>query len=268
MALGPWLVFLYLLFPAKSVKAYIGHKIRQIDPQLRLTAEDPVLRLPPGIKLRDADIRLDKTPLIRWESLSFFPQFATLFTSQKSFRYRGRAYQGEATGDLFLAKDGKWRIKGDGKGFQAELMPVAALSPQGSLTGTVEGVYDLTLDQQGTLNLTIANGSLTLNKPMLEIEAINFDQLSLDAVIEQDQMRIKAMQMTGPEINGDLTGQIILKRPFDDSILNMTGTIKPHPLFLADLRKKLPAGFLSDQIAKKGVSFTINGTVKTPEVSF
>ncbi len=266
--LGAIAVFLYLLFPAKSVKAYIADQIRQFDPQLRLTAEDPVLRLPPGIKLRDADIHFDKTPFFRWESLSFFPRIQTLFADQQKFRYQGRAYQGEAAGDLFLAKEEKWRIKGAGEGFQAELMPLAALVPQGSLTGTVAGQYDFTLDQQGTLNLTIANGSFTLSEPLLEIEVINFDQLTLDAVIEQDQMRIKTVQMSGPEINGDLTGQVILKSPLNDSLLNLTGTIKPHPLFLANLRKKLPPGLLSDQIAQKGVLFKINGTVKLPEVSF
>lgn len=266
--IGAIAVFLYLLFPAKSVKAYIAYQIRQLDPQLRLTAEDPVLRLPPGIKLHDADIHFNEIPLIRWESLSFFPRIKTLFADPRTYRYRGRAYQGEATGDLFLAKDEKWRIKGGGEGFQAELMPLAALVPQGSLTGTVAGQYDLTLDQQGTLNLTITNGSIILNEPLLGIEAINFDQFTLDTVIEQDQVRIKAIQMSGPEINGELTGQITLKHPLNNSLLNLTGTIKPHPLFLADLRKKLPPGLLSDKIAQKGVLFKIKGTMKIPEVSF
>ena len=266
--IGAVVVFLYLLFPAKSVKAYFAYKVAQIDPQLRLTAKDPILRLPPGIKLRNAEILFDKTPLIRWESLSFFPRINAIFSPQKIVRYRGRAYQGEATGDVFLVSKDDWRIKGAGDGFQAELMPLATIIPQGSLTGTIAGRYDLTLDHQGTLGLAVSNGSLTLNEPLLQVEAVNFDQVTLDAVIEQDQIRINAVQMTGPDINCDLAGQVILRRPLDDSIIDITGTIKPHPLFLADLRKKLPPGFLSDQIAQKGVAIKINGTIKTPEVSF
>jgi|GEM_PF-5045265 len=265
--IGAVAVFLYLLFPAKSIKAYIAYHISQIDPRLRFTAKDPVLRLPPGVRLHDANIHFDKIPLIRWESLSFFPRANTLFADQRTYRYRGRAYQGEATGDLFLAKGEKWRIKGAGEGFQAELTPLAALMPQAMLEGTVTGTYDFTRDEQDTLSLTVASGSFILNEPLLEIEAVTFDLLTLDMVIEKEHIWIKTMQMNGPEINGDLTGEIIIRRPLHESLLHLTGMIRPHPLFLAELRKKLPPGFLSDRIAKKGLTFTIGGTVKTPEVS-
>lgn len=266
-SLGAVVLFLYLLFPAKSVKNYIAYQIRQIDPQLRLTAKDPFLRLPPGIKLIDADIRFDKTPLIRLESLSLFPRILTLFTSQRTFRFRGSAYEGETKGELFLAKEEKWRIKGTGDGFQAELIPVAALTSQGTLSGTVAGKYEFSTDQS-ILNLTILEGAFTLAKPFLEIKSISFAQLTLDAEIEQSRMQIKKAQITGSEINGDLTGQVMLRRPLNDSILDISGLIKPHPLFLAELRKKLPSGFLSDQIVKKGITFKIGGTVKEPEMTF
>ncbi len=266
-SLGAVVLFLYLLFPAKSVKDYIAYQMRRIDPQLTLTAKDPLLRLPPGIKLQDADIRFDKKPLIRLESLSLFPRILTLFTSQRTFRFRGRAYQGETTGDLFLAKDGKWRIKGTGSGFQAELTPAVAWTSQGSLSGTVAGKYEFSV-VQGTLSATISNGAFTLTEPLLEIKSIDFTQLTLDAEIEQSRMKIKKVQITGPEINGDLAGQVMLRRPLNDSILDISGLIKPHPLFLAELRKKLPPGFLSDQIVKKGITFKIGGTVKEPEMTF
>lgn len=260
-------VFLYVLFPAKSVKAYIAHQINQIDPQLELTAGDPFLRLPPGIKLRDASITFNKAPLIRLESLSFFPRIRTLLASEQAFGYLGRAYQGETSGELFLAKEGTWRINGSGEGFQTELMPIAALIPQGTLSGSVAGQFDFSANQ-GTINLTLDEGALTLAEPLLEIESINFTQLTLDAIVDGNQMQVKEVQMTGPEINGNLTGKVTFKRPLNDSILNISGMIKPHPLFLADLRKKLPPGILSDQIAQKGITFNINGTVREPQLSF
>lgn len=265
--LGAIVLFLYLLFPAKSVKDYIAYQMRRIDPQLTLTAIDPLLAVPPGIKLQNANIWIDKTPLIQLESLSLFPRIRTLFNSQRTFRFHGKAYEGEAKGELLLAKDEKWRIKGTGDGFQARLIPMASMTSQGTFSGTIASKFEISSDH-GTFNLNIVDGAFTLAEPFLEIKSINFTQITLDAEIEQSRVKIKKGQIKGSEINGDLVGQVMLRRPIHESILDISGLIKPHPLFLAELRKKLPPGFLSEQIVRKGITFKIGGTIKKPEMAF
>ena len=78
-------------------------------------------------------------------------------------------------------------------------------------------------------------------------------------------IQIKHCELSGPQVEGRITGSIVFRRPFQNSRLTLSCTIKPQPAFLADQKNSMIAGFLSSETARKrGIVLRIAGTVGKP----
>ena len=96
----------------------------------------------------------------------------------------------------------------------------------------------------------------------------HLQDLRLRVELIDRRIRISRLSVKGQEVNGNATGTIVLREPFDASALNISGQILPHPSFIRDLAGMIPAGMISEKtISGGGIPFRISGTLANPAFS-
>lgn len=106
--------------------------------------------------------------------------------------------------------------------------------------GTVGGRMSARLDFSANGNdLSVAHGSgeLTLNNATLEgakvqgfgIPDLHLDLTRLAVSLQRDQLEIKELTAKGKEISVDASGQISMRQPVEDSMLNLRAVIAAGP---------------------------------------
>jgi hypothetical protein len=67
---------------------------------------------------------------------------------------------------------------------------------------------------------------------------------------------------------GKITGSIELRKPIENSQLNLTVNAKPRPELIARLQETIPQGFIDTRsLGTRGMNFRISGSVESPDVS-
>ena len=77
-------------------------------------------------------------------------------------------------------------------------------------------------------------------------------------------LRIESLTAKGSQVNGDLSGTIRLTVPFEKSVLDMTGSVRPHPSFISDLGSGLAVLF-QNRGGNNTFPFVVKGTIEAPE---
>jgi type II secretion system protein N len=107
-----------------------------------------------------------------------------------------------------------------------------------------------------------------LQVPLINLIELAFINIEADIGFKNRQFQINQCLFKGQQMDGKLSGTITLKNPPGESLLNLTGMIKPHHFFLADLRKSLPANFIpKKRPGSSGFPVRIMGTIEKPGFS-
>jgi type II secretion system protein N len=268
------MVFLYLRFPSDLFQDALEDWTAQIYPDLQILTDtiQPTIAIPPGLELQPVRIVYSDSPVLRSDFLKVTPNLFFLFSDPKVFYLKGPL----GTGNF----KGRWEIIRKNKRPQEKLalnlynIPIDILEiierwPQykasGELTGRVD--YDSLKGAGGTveLDLQITPFRITLDPPLMGIESLDFTELKAQMTMTPRMLQIRRCEASGNQVDGKISGSIVFSRPFGNSRVTMSLTIKPQPGFVAEHKNDMIGGFLaSDRAQKRGVLLRLSGTLDNP----
>ncbi len=153
----------------------------------------------------------------------------------------------------------------------ARYRTLTSLLDEGQLAGKVSGQFDFeargaTLSAgQGTGELSVEGIGLTDVKVAgFGVPELHFRQTKLKFAIRGGRLEVQDLNATG-DINVQGSGQVVLREPVQDSVLNLRGTLLPTPT-TPDPLKALLALIPRAPGAKPDAPMTVTGTLGHPRV--
>ncbi|WP_207692523.1 type II secretion system protein GspN [Desulfonema limicola] len=136
------------------------------------------------------------------------------------------------------------------------------------------GVLGGTIAYKGTRTSNIADGDISilnciveLKTPFFNLKDLTFTQIDSKITLHNLQnLQIKETILKGSQAGGSISGTVTLKNPYEKSILNLSGTINPHPALIAKLGA-MASLFLKQKQGSSGFPFKITGTLEKPDFS-
>jgi type II secretion system protein N len=270
--------FLYYLFPSDAARDFISSYMKKSHPDYRVDVSDIKPVFPPGIELRTVGISY-KNDL--WGELDQFivtPGYFSLFSEQKTFNFRGTAYEGEISGTVDLVRDGNppgFKVNADLRHVQLEgidrLQTIFGRKVFGKLDGVVSYQGSKGADEKTDIRLNLSDVAAEIVNPLINVDIDQITFKSIDAVIAIDKqtLELKQCKALGTQADGDLTGTIRFRRPFEKSLLDFRGTLKLHHTLLAKINDIVPGGLFQQRKNENGdLPVKVYGTIETPKFSF
>jgi type II secretion system protein N len=267
--------FLYYLFPSDIVRGYTVSQLGKKIPGLQVGLREIRPSFPPGLSMIGLDLAYQGETLIVADRLRFSPMIGSLFGDVLSLNFGGSAYGGGLNGKINFSR----ADPGERMSIEATLagLRLQNLSSFRNLAGhKLTGLLGANLKfenqgskQKGKADITLSELIIQLSAPIFGIEILTFKVIEGDATLSDQVLQITQCTLKGAEMDGKLSGTITLKSPIEESLLNLTGTVKPHHQFLAAVKKTVPIISMLGQkrAGDAGMSFRIDGVLKKPDFS-
>ncbi len=274
--IGITIFFLWYLFPSEMLKDYLANRLSQGYPNILVRIDRISPALPPGIKLHEVDISRQEMALVELQSLKIMPGLGSLFSDATRIDFNGQVYDGKLKGhaEINAAPDGN-RLKIDGRVNGVKVQQISALQQlsehdiSGGLRGNfIFGVGNANPRFSG--NLTIDNCRLELLTAVFDQRTFEFKNVNAELALQNQTLVVNGFSAAGNQLDLKITGKINLRgRNSSKNVLNLTGTVTPHHVFLANIEKTIPMNLLRNKKSgKTAISFKIGGTFENPEFSF
>ncbi|MGD9010121.1 MAG: type II secretion system protein GspN, partial [Desulfobacteraceae bacterium] len=271
-ALAAVIIFLYLLFPSELFRDVLEERVAQINPDLMVVAETIRPTIPPGLKLQSVVISHTDFPVMRSDYLKVTPNLFSLLSDPKVFNFKGPLGSGDFRGRGEINR--KTKRPQDKVTLNLNNIPVEVFEilerwpqykPSGELSGRVN--YDSLKGAGGTVeaDVRITPLQIKLDPPLMGIETLDFSELKAQMTMTPRMLQIRRCEANGNQLEGKLTGSIVFSKPFGNSRVTMSLTVKPRPEFIAQHKNDIIGGFLaSDKAQKRGILFRFSGTLDNP----
>ena len=266
--------FLYYLFPSEALRRFIASELKHAHPELDITIDRIYPVLPPGLRMRAVALLYHGRPLIDAEEFTLTPVIASLFGARPEIAFKGRSGQGIFQGAVekqTTDQTSHWLVNADFSEIHLEAVPVWQHLSGYALSGRLSG--RLTFQQTGAAgigaaSLSIRDGAIEFSPPLLDLKQFDFDTLELAIALSPRRLRIERCTLKGRQLEGNMSGSIGLASAYLQNGLRLAGILRPHPVLLADLKRRLP-DTLWPQIrnSPEGFAFNIDGTVGNPRIS-
>ena len=253
------------------MKDMLVAKMNQLDPLAQLETDSVRPASPPGIKLVPLTVIYDDMPIVRLDSLKITPHLFSMLGQNKRFSFKGILADGKLSGtaDLAATSSGE-KIQGDLRfsGVPLEFLEILNqypnFKPDGKLNATVS--FDSARGGgSADINLEITPARIVLDPPLMDLKVLEFSLIKAQLAATQRMVQIRNCEATGDQLEGKLTGAVVLRQPFADSRLTLSLTAKPLPTFIADHKNDMIGGLLaSGNVQKRGLIFRISGTIDNP----
>ena len=208
------------------------------------------------------------------EDLTVSPKLTSLFDDNATFSFRGNAYAGKIEGHVDVSKktpDRRVDIGVNLSGIQLKNITLLRKLIGRNVSGILNGKIAFNgkdLSGTGKAKIVMSECRVELQAPLINLSELAFINIETDIDFKNQQFKINQCLFKGQQMDGKLSGTITLKNPPGKSLLNITGMIKPHHFFLADLRKSLPANlFPQKRPGSSGFPIRIMGTIEKPGFS-
>ncbi|MGD9082128.1 MAG: type II secretion system protein GspN [Desulfobacterales bacterium] len=268
--IGATAFFIYFLFPSDKIKSFITVHVNKTYPGINIAVDHVKPAFPPGLRLYDVKFYHTHDPLFRMEQIKIAPGLLSLFRSKINFSFKARAYTGTLEGRGELTKN-RPEVMIDGKLSGIRIKEISAVKDVlgRNISGVLDGDFTYRNKNEFGNNLKaeliISNGQIELLTPLLQLESLTFKKITADLAIKNMNLNIKKCRINGDQMDGSISGSIILKNTPGQSYLKLSGTIKPHPLFTEKLGNDLPTNLLPKKIfGKNGIHIRIYGTLDNP----
>jgi len=259
--------FLYYFFPKEQIENYLDYQVFRIDPDLRLAVGDLRLSIPPYARISDAIVSYRQQPVVRISLARVRPGLGAVLKRGTLAAFKGHAHKGRFDGKIIRGDMTAARIDlsdieiDDIDGMQS----IPGVSLSGRMTGRIILSEEDARPGPGRIDLTVSDCTVALARALFDIKMIRFDQIELKLDLKGPAVRIRRLEMKGPQMNATFEGQVELQSPFNSSRLKLTGKIQPHAEFMVRLKKKIPEPLWpSKQLLRSGVPITISGTIAKP----
>jgi type II secretion system protein N len=213
--------------------------------------------------------------MIHADWVKILPAFLTLVRPEKRFVFKGESHEGHFDGDIIVSPSSDEKntpalvIRSELSGIQLKDISGIQDRSDSEISGILGGniTYE-GKDSEGAVNakLTLTDCEIGLAEPIFSLETLGFGTIDADLEIKQKTIQVRQCVMTGHQVGGNFSGRINLKEPFEKSMLNLAGAIKPHPSFIANLGEGA-ALLLKQGSGADGFPFSIRGTFESPEFS-
>jgi type II secretion system protein N len=264
--------FTWYLFPEDEIKKYLVNRFENAKPGYGLSIASVRPVFPPGLQVRGISISNAGNELFRADQARVKPRMVSLL-SDPAFLVDVETYEGNVKARVVIPKaDGKGGVEmtADLKGIQIRGMEDLQKRSKYKFSGLLAGNVMYKGDGKtgnGEANLVFSEFKIETDTPFFNLEQLLFSavqaKLSLKA---PGELQIKECVMKGGQAEGNLSGSISMKSPMEKSLLNITGSVKPHPTLMAKL-----GNLVSMVLKKKGgqddFPFKISGTLDQPNFS-
>ncbi len=280
------LVLLFMLwyqFPAKAVKSRVEAELHNLTPDLYWHIGSIGLRPPADIRLNDIRItgaaKEGKTQFV-FDSLSLRPELAGWRkTGEMAASYHLQLFGGRIIGHLQLAANrNRFQFRGALDGIKLTKQTLGKLlkgydrEVSGQLSGSFTGSGQLQnrsrlKELAGKIRLD--KGKISLQEPVLGMNALNFNQLSSDFKYGSEVVRFTSGSMEAKLLAAEFTGTlkpVVHNLPLSN--LHLKGSLIPRPEFLASIGDAMAVNLLKQQLQDGKLPFIINGTLTRPGIVF
>jgi len=266
-------VFLYLLFPSDTASELVMAQLAKMNKDIQVDIKETNPVFPPGLKFQPLDISYSSIPVLRMDQLKIMPSLFSMLGAQKEVAFKGILGTGEMKGraEIMMENQRPQTILNINlTKVPVNVFEVLDLLPGYQVMGDVTSYinYDSTKGAGGTANikLGITPAKIVFNQALMGLEQLDFSEIDSEITVTPRMIQIKRCEMTGNQIDGKVSGSIIFRRPFTNSRLTLSCTIKPQPGFLDEQKNTIIGGFLGTASAqKRGIVLRISGTVGRPK---
>jgi type II secretion system protein N len=267
--------FFYFLFPSDTVTNSIAFHLNKTNPNINITIDRANPSFPPGLILKGVSLYHFGEELFDVEKVKIVPQLTSLLTSKATFNFNGKAYEGILKGTTDLSGNSNGRQIGavaNLAGIQIRDIPALNNLSEHTISGKLSGKFTYTnVPGSGeTVNATLSliDSKVELATPLFSLETLAFINIEAELTLNENNLQIKRCSLVGHQMDGKVTGSIGLMDPPGQSILKLSGTLKPHHVFLAELKKSFLAHLITSiSSGESGFPFKITGTLDKPRFS-
>jgi type II secretion system protein N len=267
-------IFLYLLFPKESLRAYIQAQIQQNLPDVSMEIGRVSAAFPPGLNLANILCEHKEMPLVAAKRATIRPSLLKILGSEKVLNFNVATSEGSIDGQGILrtAKQGEFSVDADID--QIALQEIAALEafPDYIISGLLSGKVNYKAvpgrSGSGSADLVVTAARFELVNPLFGIENLNFDSIEAQLNLSPRRLQLRRCDLSGNEVDGSISGSLMLRTPMNQSRLNLAGVLRPHAEFMAQLQRTVPMALLGGQnLGQKGLPFRVTGTIEKPSFS-
>ncbi|MBW1779160.1 MAG: type II secretion system protein GspN [Deltaproteobacteria bacterium] len=272
---------LYYRFPADTIRVYMESSMARANPRILVSLKGLRPGFPPGVDLEGARISLKETPqkpLLRAKKIAITPDVWSFVSGISEYYFDARAYQGDIKGRVRFDRHNvkapfaaSVLLKGIHVGRHPYLPPLVGRDVSGVLEGKIDytGQRNRFIDGTGHGTLVISDGRVQLLQPILGLDALNFDRLSVKMALKDRKVALTRLELEGPAVKGELSGTIFLKSNVSRSRLDLRGSMEPLGGLLGNIKADASAlRFLRQGLKGLNRSFVIQGTLENPEFKF
>jgi type II secretion system protein N len=266
--------FLYYLFPSESMKDLIVAGISAANPNLKISIEKIKPVLPPGIALQHIDLDYGKVALIDAAYAKLVPLPWTLFKNRKTVSFKITTSQGRIDGQAFILSADAQSMNLNAALSGIQLDQVAGLKelPNYEISGVLNGTIAIngsqSSDRTARAILDISQCTVDLLRPIFSLDKFAFSRIEAELTLDARRILINKCDLKGEELDGRISGTIQLQEPYERTLLNLSGVLKPHPELIARIKQTIPVDLFSGKnIQRTGLPFTITGTIENPGFS-
>jgi type II secretion system protein N len=255
--------FFYYLFPSQSLKAYIISQAGKVNPDFSLSAGKAELVFPYRIRLHQVDLNYLADRLIEAEELTLAPRLQSLISRKSTFAFSMNAHRGLITGTADISGGKRLVLNAVASGVQLADIPFLKNMSSNRVEGVLQGAisYAAGNGRLETLNvdLDITDMTIVLASPFFTLEKINFDIVEADAVLQNQQLKISRIILTGDQIEGNLSGYASMPNDIRQTNVNLSGTVMPQQQFVESSGFQIPPPFLDSLKTGGGIPIRISG---------
>ena len=229
-------VFLYLLFPSDIVKSRLENAVNSPDFILKMETLRP--SLPWGLKMKNITISSASSADIPFQGDLLNVQLNpwSFFQKHTSLGLSGRAYGGKFDGrvgytslsQVYPPKEGNLNFQNIDLAGCAFIKTLLAKEITGRAKGNLSYISakEISGKGYGTIALFLTKGTYPLAEPFLGLKRIEFDRGEIKAQLKNGSLKMEKLEISGPQINCFLKGEITLADDFKLSQLNLNGVME------------------------------------------
>jgi len=266
-------VFLYLRFPSETIKELISTQVSQSASGVKMEIEELSPNLPSGVTMTNVDLTYQNQPLFTAEEAKIKARPSTLISDKKTVSYTLLTNGGRIKGHAqFRSKNGQGiDVKARFNSIQLKNIPAIKAFSGYDVSGILDGSVDISgpdRNDSSQASFSVSECAIELIQPLFGLEKLNFQLIEVELDMLGPRVRIKKCDLNGEEVDGRISGSLMVRKPYGQTRLNLSGVLKPQPDFSAKLSKMIPVALLSGtNIQRKGIPFKITGTIDRPGYS-
>ena len=275
------LLFLYYRFPSDAFEDYLQDRVEKMNTQFTLSVDKVAPSMTFGLRFIGARLYYKtnrEKPVFETEKLLVRPSILSVFRKEWRFCFNALVYKGVVEGCSSVEKKKKdapfqttVALKGIPMGADDSLKDIIGRNLEGTLNGniTFRGEPKSLMSGTGEVDLRLSDGRIGLEQPILNLDGIGFHEVLIKMTLENRRINLTRVALRGTNMNGSLSGVVILNNDISRSSLNLRGTLEPFAEFIKDLTDSPDTVRLIRQRMNRGkITFAIRGTLAEPSFRF